>query len=180
MPDSNSNPAAAVLVLLLSAGLTACGKTDSPQNPPRPGAAGGAGPDRCALLTDEEVTAAIGVHHGGSIGSLERPSLWGAESCRWTAVAAREIAGYGTWTDAIEVAVFDKTRESWHRSQAEGEPVEGLGAGALYNENNGELWFDCGDGRFCAIKAHTAAGEGRPELAQRLAKIVRGRMKSQS
>jgi hypothetical protein len=175
MPDPISRSAAAML-LLLASGLTACGESATPENPAGPGATGRAGLDRCALLTDEESTAAIGPHHGGRVGDLERLTLWGSEGCRWTAVAVREIAGRGNWSDAIEVAVFDKTRESWHRGQAEGEPVEGLGDGALYNESTGELWFDCGAGRFCAIKAHTASGGGRQELAERLARIVQGRM----
>ncbi len=167
---------ATIALLVQATLLSACGQSSSSDV----AESRGAGLDRCTLLTDEEVSAAIGAHHGGSSGSLERPGLWGAEGCRWTSVTSREIAGYGNWSDAIEVAVFAKARESWHRDQAEGDPVEGLGDGARYNETNGELWFNCGADRFCAIKAHTASADGREELARRLAAIVRGRMQSRS
>ena len=175
MPASAVTPAAAILVLLLATGLVACGPSDSAAGPAGT-AASRETLDRCALLSDEEVSAAIGAHHGGHAGDLERPSVWGGEGCRWTAVAVLEITGYGNWSDAIDLAVFDKSREPWYRAQAEGEPVDGLGAGALYDESTGELWFECGDGRFCAIKAHTASGDGRQQLAQGLAKLVQGRM----
>jgi hypothetical protein len=133
--------------------------------------------DRCALLTDDEVGAAIGPHDGGSTGSLDRPNAWGGQSCRWTATASRDIEGLGTWSDAVEVAVFQNNREDWARDQASGEPVEGLGEGALYDESYGDLWFGCGAGRFCAVKVRTASSENREQNAHRLAGLVRERVR---
>lgn len=171
-----SNTRLPVITLSLASAmlLIACGQAGS--------TAISAGPrtalDRCTLLSDAEVTAAIGAHDGGSRGSLERPNAWGSESCRWTATASRDIDGYGRWSDAIEVAVFDKAREDYYRDQAEGEIVPGLGELALYDESSGDLWFNCGGERLCAVKARTASATGRQELAIRLAKLVQQRVKS--
>lgn len=163
------------LILLAAAGLvTGCGDE-------RSGTGGSAAArsdiDRCALLTDDEVAAAIGPHGGGSTGSLERPNTWGEQGCRWTATASRTIEGLGNWSDAIEVAVFHRNREAWAREEASGEPVEGLGEGALYDESYGDLWFGCGDGRFCAVKVRTASSENREQTARRLASLVRERVR---
>jgi hypothetical protein len=162
-------------LFLVAALLAACGEAGSAGAPQ----GRGAGLDRCTLLTDEEVSEAIGAHDGGSSFDVERPGS-GAEGCRWRAASSREIEGYGTWLDLVEVAVFDKAAESLYRDRAEGEPVEGLDDGALYNESTGELWFSCGDGRFCAVKARTAKADGREQLARRLAIIVREGMKARS
>jgi hypothetical protein len=133
--------------------------------------------DRCELLTDEEVATVIGPHGGGSAGSMDRPNAWGDQGCRWTATASRVIEGHGPWSDAIEVAVFHKNREAQARDEASGDPVDGLGEGALYDESYGDLWFNCGDGRFCAIKVRTASSANREQTARGLAALVRERVR---
>jgi hypothetical protein len=169
----NTKIATTTISLILAMLLAACGPAGSNDSQNQRTEL-----DRCALLTDEEVLEAIGAHDGGSRGSLDRPNHWGAESCRWTAAASREIDGYGAWSDAIEVAVFDKAREGYYRDRAEGELVQGLGEQALYDESSGDLWFNCGGSRFCAVKSRTASAAGRQELATRLAKIVQKRVQS--
>src|SRR5438552_7437473 len=75
-----------------------------------------AGPNRCALLADQEVGDAIGPHTSGS-SSLDNE--WGLQSCRWTATTVRKDG----WTDSIEVTLFNPERQSYEREHASGDPV---------------------------------------------------------
>ncbi len=138
--------------------------------------AGGPGErDRCALLTHAEIEGAIGPHKGGS---TELGNEWGLQSCRWTATAAQKVEGSPAgWFDAIEVAVFDAARTPWARQQAKGMPVGGFVKGALYDGSYGELWFACAGDRFCVVKARTASGAKREQIANRLARLVEGRLR---
>lgn len=142
------------------------------------------GPNRCALLTDDEVRDAIGPHRAGirDVSQLTGTSVvnsrWGFHSCRWTATTAQKIQGFPNgWFDAIEVRVFDKESESWARAQAKGEPVKGFLEGALYDRSYGKLWFNCGRGQFCVVEADTAAGEKREQVARQLAQLVENRLR---
>jgi hypothetical protein len=103
-------------------------------------------------------------------------NVWGLQSCRWTAQSSPAKAPEG-WHDAIEVAVFDPIRTAWARGQADGSPVDGLGKGALYNASYGDLWFECGNDRFCAVKVRTAASANRERNAKHLAQVVQSRLK---
>jgi Protein of unknown function (DUF3558) len=157
-----------------SSNASAGGSSEASASVASASAGGGGGLDRCALLKDGEIDEAIGPHDRGSTG-LENE--WGLQSCRWTATRAQNVEGYPNgWHDAVEVAVFDAAMTSWARDQATGEPVTGFASGAKYDESYGNLWFDCAGGRFCVVKARTASGDHRQEIATKLARTVQGRL----
>jgi len=132
------------------------------------------GPDRCALLTDNEVDAAIGPHRSGR---NDLTNQWTLQSCRWVATTAQKAEAYPNgWFDHVEVAVFDSLRTSWAREQARGEPVSGF-EGALYDSSSGEVWFPCARGRYCVVKAGTASGRNREQIAIRLGQLVEKRLR---
>ncbi len=154
----------AVLVL-----LTGCGSGGGG------GSAGNGELDRCTLLTAAEIEGAIGPHGGGSSGLSNE---WGLQSCRWTATLAQPIEGYPDgWHDAIEVAAFDAAAVPLIRQQVRGDPLAGFVAGATYDHLYGELWFDCPQGRLCVVKAHTASGDRREQIATQLARLVESRLR---
>jgi hypothetical protein len=128
--------------------------------------------DRCSLLTESEVRDAIGSHGDGS-SSLENE--YGLQSCRWVATTTQK-AGGADWHDTIEVAVFDGDRTAWARQQANGDALDGFGAGATYDASYGKLWFACGQGGFCMVKARTASGTNREQTARRMALLIRDRV----
>lgn len=157
--------------------LTGCGGGDSSESASADSesSAGSSELDRCGLLTEGEIDGAIGPHESGS-SSLSNE--WGTQSCRWTATRAHTLEGYPDgWHEAIEVAAFDATGVPLVRQQVRGEPVAGFVPGATYDQTYGELWFDCGDGRLCVVKAHTISGDGREEIAMRLARLVESRLR---
>lgn len=119
---------------------------------------------KCTMLNEAEVTAAISAHNAG-ISDLR--NIWGLQGCRWVSTVTQKGGSH----DYIEVAVFNKDRESWARGQAEGDPEPAVGAGALYNSSDGTLWFSCGS-RFCVVKAGTASGGNRERIAVSLAKSI--------
>lgn len=130
--------------------------------------------DRCALLTDAEITEAIGPHDTGS-SSLSNE--WGTQSCRWTATKAQNVEGYPEWHDAIEVAAFDAGVVPLIRQQIRGDPLAGFVPGATYDHLYGELWFDCPQGRLCVVKVRTASGDRRQQIATQLARSVERRLR---
>src|SRR5437867_3909189 len=99
--QSRRGRCAALLVPLATAVLSVlagCGSADSApvqetsssSRPPEP--AGQRGRlNRCALLHDDEIQAAIGPH---SPGSSEISNLWGLQSCRWKATTAQKSEAY--------------------------------------------------------------------------------------
>jgi hypothetical protein len=140
------------------------------------------GPNRCALLTHDEVRDAIGPHAPGVNGV---GNGWGLQSCRWIAtsgkkdVAASDLIVASDW---IEVGVFNPggigENASWAREQAEGQPVEGFVEEARYDLSSGTLWFDCVHDRFCAVQAHIASPEPRRRrVARQLAELVEKRLR---
>jgi hypothetical protein len=134
---------------------------------------GSASPAACSLLPDAEIQNAIGAHDPGAH-SLQ----YGPDSCRWVGTSTPPNAPDG-WRDRIEVGVFDASSplQASFRRDAQGEPVGGLGDGALYDRTEGQLWFPCGHNGFCVIEAATASGKTRQALAVRLARIVRERLR---
>lgn len=130
--------------------------------------------DRCSLLTDAEVRSAIGPHGPGDGGLGNQ---FGFQGCRWLATAPPTEKAPEGWRDSIEVTVFEKERESWARDQAKGEPITGVVAGARFDSSSGELWFDCGRGRFCNVKARTAASARREQIARELSQLVDKRLR---
>jgi len=130
--------------------------------------------DRCALLTDGEIEEAIGPHDRGS-NSLSNE--WGTQSCRWTATRAQNVGYLDGWHDAIEVAVFGAAAVPLVRQQVRGEPLAGFVEGARYDHTYGELWFDCPHGRLCVVKARTASGDRREQIATQLARLVERRLR---
>jgi hypothetical protein len=131
--------------------------------------------NRCALLTDGEVRNAIGPHQPGT---SDLQSEWGTQSCRWAATTAQKVEDYPNgWYESVEVAVFDKDKESWAREQARGEPVKDFVAGSQYDEMSGDLWFNCGRDRFCVVKAATNSPDNREQIARRLAQLVLSRVR---
>jgi len=81
------------------------------------------------------------------------------------------------WSDSVEIAVFEKDREAWARDQARGEAMAGFVPGALYDATYGELWFNCAHNRFCVLKAHTAVGDTREQIARSLAQLAEARLR---
>ena len=153
-------------------GQNLTGKNSS-VSPAQDSAGQASGPNRCELLTDDEIRDAIGPHQVGKRWS----QLFGRlESCRWTATTAQQIEGHPNWFDSIEVVVYEKNPEYWAR-QAKGDPVKGFAEGALYDRSYGDLWFNCPSGRFCVVKMNTAAGETREQIALRLARLVERRLR---
>lgn len=129
--------------------------------------------DRCALLTDAEVTEALGPHGRGNDGVENE---WGDSSCRWTATAA--APKHPEWHDALEVAVWEGHMVAWARDQVSGDPIDGVRPGARYDRMWGTVWFECAGGRVCAVRLRTAAGgKGRKEMAAKLARLVDGRVR---
>jgi hypothetical protein len=140
------------------------------------------GPDRCALLTDDEIREAIGPHAAG----VNAPGNgWGLQSCRWIATNGKKDAADSDLivaSDWIEVGVFNPggigENASWARQQAEGEPENGFVEGARYDLSSGTLWFDCVHDRFCAVQAHIASPEPRRRrVARQLAELVEKRLR---
>ncbi|RBM18957.1 hypothetical protein [Streptomyces sp. PT12] len=147
---------------------TACGGDDSSSdNGSDSGNGSGAGSDSgenalCDTLTDEEITDAIGEHEPGT-----HDYVFGG--CVWTASAA-DADGF---TASIHAAQLPADQ---YESVAEiGEPIDGFGEGATYDDIHGELWFPCGDA-FCGIKAGTADSGPRQDIATRLAQSLRDRV----
>jgi hypothetical protein len=168
--------AGVVLVVALSSAACASPSHAAAQADTRkPNAAAanaGAATGACSLLPDTEIQAAIGAHQAG-VSSLQ----YGPDSCRWVGTATPPKAP--GWRDRIELGVFaaGNPLQSSFRRDATGQPVQGLGGGAVYDRTEGQLWFPCGDGGFCVIEAATASGKNRQALAERLARIVRERLK---
>jgi hypothetical protein len=127
------------------------------------------GSKACALLTDQEIGDIIGPHNRGGSG---KDNQFGLQSCRWTATNVQKEG----WTDSIEIQVFNGSMQSWARGQAKGEPVSGLGDGALFDASDGDLWFNCAPGRFCVLKASTWSGDTRQQIARQLAQLVAKRL----
>ena len=129
--------------------------------------------DRCALLKDAEIDAAIGPHERGT-SDVNNP--WGTNSCRWAATNAPAGKAPEGWRDSIELGVFEGSMLAWGKEQARGEPIEGVAKGARWDRIQGELWFDCAGGRACVVKVRTAASRERQAIATTLAKLVDGRL----
>jgi hypothetical protein len=172
-PSLTTATASTLVILTLFAG---CG---SPASTAAANAATNAnaspdGLDRCALLKDDEVTAAIGAHGEGT---SDFNNEWGLQSCRWVATTDQHVEGYPDgWFEQIEVTVFFKDKESWARGEAKGDAVQGLTSHATYDSTYGQLWFDCPGSRFCAVKARTASGEHREQIARQFAQLVATRL----
>lgn len=163
-----------VCALVLLTGCGGGGSADSASSDSASTASAGE-LDRCALLTDDEIGEAIGPHGRGN-SSLSNE--WGTQSCRWTATRAQTMEGFPDgWHDAIEVAAFDAAAVPLVRQQVRGEPIAAFVEGARYDNTYGELWFDCPHGRLCVVKAHTVSGDGREQIATRLARLVESRLR---
>jgi hypothetical protein len=76
-----------------------CG-TASPAGAPQDQPSANDGINRCALLTDDEVTTALGPHKPGinDIGNV-----WGLQSCRWTSTLPPKSKAPEGWFDSVEV-----------------------------------------------------------------------------
>lgn len=128
----------------------------------------------CTLLTDDEVTSAIGPHAAATSDLI---TTWGEHGCRWKSTTAQKMDGYPDgWFDAIEVGVFDKN-DDWARRQMKGEPVSNFVESAVYDRSYGQLWFACAGGRTCVIEMRTASGKKREETALQLARLINQRVK---
>ncbi len=162
----------AALILASLALISGCG-SDSADAGQEEAAAGGF--DRCTLLTDEEVEQIVGPHDGGK---RHMDNTWGLGSCRWKATTAQVMEGWPDgWFDTIEVALFDEDMvETWARGEAEGERVDGLVDGAVYDSTGGQLWFECAGDRFCVVSVRTASSDQRAETAMRFAGLVTSRL----
>jgi hypothetical protein len=172
--DRTRSQALVVCALVLLAGCGGGGSADSASADSASAASKGE-LDRCALLTDDEITEAIGPHDRGNT-SLSNE--WGLQSCRWTATRAQSMEGFPDgWHDAIEVAAFDAAAVPLVRQQVRGEPMAGFVEGATYDNTYGELWFDCPHGRLCVVKVHTASGDRREQVATQLARLVESRLR---
>jgi hypothetical protein len=155
LPDTCCVPLAAAL---LAGGCMA-------DTAPRAGEAAD-GIDRCALLTDDEVSAAIGPHLGGRAGSAAVQTQYGNASCRWVSRDAPHVF--------VELTVFGTQSGAWARDQVTGAAHPGAPAGMRYDETAAELWFDCGR-RLCSLQLYAPTG-GDPARAQALAGRVEQRL----
>ncbi|WBB50584.1 hypothetical protein O3597_09025 [Verrucosispora sp. WMMA2044] len=114
--------------------------------------------DECERLTTDEVADAIGAHDGGQ----HDYQLGG---CVWTATSGGQ---------ALHASVLSKDE---YEAVAEiGEPVSGSAEGAVYDDTHGELWFPCGGGEFCGIKADIGDSDRRKEVALRMGTVLQGRV----
>jgi len=107
--------------------LVACGGSGSAP-PPIQGAADGSsrgvaaaasrdgGPNRCGLLTDSEVQAAIGPHGPGTSGI--ETNEYGLQSCRWAATATPK--GPGVPEDGSIRSRSPCSTKTWNRGPANG------------------------------------------------------------
>ncbi|CAN5624155.1 hypothetical protein BH20ACT2_BH20ACT2_15140 [soil metagenome] len=150
--------AAIVLAALISfaAFAAGCGDDDGADDP---GDASSGGPAECELLTDDEVDEAIGPHDPGA-----QDFVFGG--CVWVSTAGPDANGF---VETVSVAVLSADEKD--SITEPGEPVSGPADGATYSDLHGELVFPCGDG-FCVVKAGTADGEGREDIALGLAELV--------
>ena len=130
--------------------------------------------DRCALLTDAEIAAAIGAHEPGYIG-VNNP--WGNNSCRWVATAAPAVRAPEGWRDSVEVAVWEGGMLPWAKDQVRGVPIAGVAKNATWDRTSAELWWECAGGRVCALKLRTADSKQRQDVAMRLVRLVDGRLR---
>lgn len=138
-------------------------------------AIGVGGLDRCALLTDSEVRDVLGEFRkdGQTLGNE-----FGLQGCRWTSTIAQKVQGFPDgWFDSIEATVFEKDREDWARKQARGAPIDVLGSSAVYDDNHGQVWFDCGKGHYCSLRARVNSPSKRRQISRSLALVVRDRVK---
>jgi hypothetical protein len=173
--NRSRKPSQALVVCALV--LTGCGggASSDKADADRASAAGSGELDRCGLLTDDEIVNAIGPHDGGST-SLSNE--WALQSCRWTATRTQKMEGFPDgWHDAIELAVFDAAAAPLIRQQVRGDPVAGVVEGATYDHTYGELWFNCGRGGLCVVKARTASGDRREQIATQLARLADSRLR---
>jgi hypothetical protein len=155
LPDTCCIPLAAAL---LAGGCMA-------DTTPRTGEAAD-GVDRCTLLSDDEVSAAIGPHRGGRAGGPGVQTQYGSASCRWVSRDAPHVF--------VELAMFGTQSAAWARDQAAGAVLPGAAAGMRYDETAAELWFECGR-RLCSLQLYTPTG-GDPARAQALAGRVEQRL----
>ena len=133
-----------------------------------------AAPDRCMLLKDGEIAAAIGPHQAGSV---DVTNLWGNNSCRWVAKNAPAVKAPEGWRDSIEVGVFEGSMSSWARDKAHGSPIAGVAKSALWDRISAELWWECAGGRVCVVKLDTADSKQRQEIATRFARLADSRLR---
>ena len=133
-----------------------------------------AAPDRCALLKDGEIAAAIGAHEPG-YNSVN--NLWGNNSCRWVATNAPAVKAPEGWRDSIEVGVFEGSMLSWARDQTRGSPIDGVARNATWDRISAELWWQCAGGRVCVVKLRTADSKQRQEIATRFARLADSRLR---
>ncbi|MFG3601595.1 hypothetical protein [Micromonospora chersina] len=117
--------------------------------------------NECERLTKSEVSEVIGPNDGGQ----HDYELGG---CVWTASSGAKDG----LVEAIHATVLSKAE---YEAVAEiGEPVSGFGDGATYDDGHGELWFPCGSGDFCGIKAKISDPDKRKDVALRLGKSLQG------
>lgn len=133
-----------------------------------------AAPDRCALLKDGEIAAAIGAHQAGSV---DVTNLWGNNSCRWVAKNAPAVKAPEGWRDSIELGVFEGSMSSWARDKAQGTPIDGVAKNATWDRISAELWWECAGGRICVVKLRTADSKQRQEIATRFARLADSRLR---
>ena len=152
----------AAIVLLPIA--TACGGSGESDDAADWEVAASESPDSipaCALLTDAEVTEALGPH-----GPPQRDPGFGG--CVW--YGATNEAGY---SNKVAVAVVPSF--VYEQVAEIGEPIEGFGSGATYAEIRGELWFRCQTDKHCGIQLILPSGKDRAAEARRLGRLVKSR-----
>ena len=119
--------------------------------------------EECDLLTDAEISAALGTHDPAE------PDLYFG-GCAWSANVAPTDTGFrpGVIVAVVPQIVFDQVAHV-------GEPVEEFGSGATYDTTHGELWFRCRGQMRCGLKLRIADSDRRADLARQLGRLVRKR-----
>jgi hypothetical protein len=116
----------------------------------------------CSLLTEAELTEAIGPHDP----PIRDPMFGG---CAWAGPA---IAGGQRAT--VNIAVLPAM--AFEQLAEIGAPVEGFGPGATYSQRHGQLWFPCKGDMYCGVRSNIDPVERRARVIRQLALLVKSRV----
>lgn len=164
-------PLALMACLACGGGATKQAPAEAPSSPGRP-----AGVDACALLTREEITAAL----GWTPDSAATQGYGTTGTCTWAGPGAAEqlslLVGQGMQDMSTSAAMASWRAEQYKNyavTDAIVEPVEGLGVPAIRNELAGLVAIEM------AIKGQlvTVSSIADFEKVKGLAGLVAGRMK---
>lgn len=118
--------------------------------------------DSCGVLSDDQVTAAIGAHK-----KPEQDYVFGG--CYWQSTEGPSDVATA-WGLRVAVNLTDDMVAALDPEL--GQPVDGLGPDATYDDTSHELWFDCADQRRCVVDAVLESSSQSRDTAVEVAKLV--------